>query len=100
VDNYEHDPELAADLSRVDGVLADPPRSGLRAYLDNLESLRREARPRWFLYLSCYAPTLVSDVARLYELGYRAKRMELLDQFPQSPHAEWLCLLERENVSS
>ena len=92
---HRFNPELVADLGGVDGVLADPPRSGLRAFLDNLDSQKPEARPRWFLYLSCYAPTLVSDVARLYGLGYRAARVELLDQFPQSPHAEWLCLLER-----
>jgi tRNA/tmRNA/rRNA uracil-C5-methylase (TrmA/RlmC/RlmD family) len=68
-------------------VLADPPRSGLRGFIDALAE--RAGRPQ-IVYVSCHAETLAADAARLAALGYRVAGLEGVDQFPQSPHGEWL----------
>ncbi|MDJ0840648.1 MAG: hypothetical protein QNK37_29325 [Acidobacteriota bacterium] len=86
---------LKQHLAGIDAILADPPRSGLRGFVDNLAALEPQDRPRRFLYISCFDRSLVTDIAALYNLGYRLKRMEGLDQFPQSSHCEWAALLTR-----
>jgi 23S rRNA (uracil1939-C5)-methyltransferase len=89
---------VAADVHRAAGlgplidaaeaVLADPPRSGLRGFVDALAA--RERRPAHLVYVSCHADSLAADAARLAAIGYAAARVEGVDQFPQSPHVEWL----------
>ncbi len=82
-------------LERHDLLVADPPRSGLRDLVFALESLPRKTRPRHLLYVSCFAPTLVQDAAALGALGYVPTRAVGVDQFPQTPHCEWVTLFER-----
>jgi 23S rRNA (uracil1939-C5)-methyltransferase len=89
---------VAADVHRAAGlgplidateaVLADPPRSGLRGFVDALAA--REQRPAHLIYVSCHADSLVADAARLAAIGYAPLQVEGVDQFPQSPHIEWL----------
>ncbi|MBO1321096.1 hypothetical protein [Acanthopleuribacter pedis] len=86
----------AALISDHDAVFADPPRSGLRGFPQFLGATPRAERPRYFLYLSCFAESLTVDVAALGKLGYRPQRVVGIDQFPQSKHAEWLVLLQRD----
>ena len=83
-------------LEGVRGILADPPRSGLLQFPELLSGMSREALPKHFIYLSCLAESFVTDVAALYALGYRLRSLVGIDQFPQTPHAEWLGALERD----
>lgn len=90
---HRRDDHLAPLVSGYGGILADPPRSGLRGFLTMLAGVPPVSRPGYFVYVSCFAQTLASDCAELYRLGYRLERLQGLDQFPQSPHCEWLATL-------
>ncbi len=74
-----------------DVLLLDPPRAGAPGVLAELAP----ARPRGVVYVSCNAQALARDLRPLRATGYRITRLEVLDMFPQTPHAEVLCVLER-----
>ena len=76
----------ANQLPDVDGVLADPPRSGLRKFVDVLA----KNPPREVIYVSCFAESLLADAEKLKSLGYRVSGARGVDQFPQTPHCEWI----------
>lgn len=73
------------------GLLVDPPRAGLRQMLEVLAAA--DERPRALIYVSCFTDVFVQDVERLRELGYQVADLVGVDQFPHSPHAEWVALL-------
>lgn len=77
-----------AELNGVDILFVDPPRSGLKAFIDPLATISKLDRPKNVVYVSCFAESFCADAKRLTELGYQATRMTLVDQFPQSPHFE------------
>lgn len=77
-------------LPGVEALLADPPRSGLRGLVDALAEVPPARRPRQLVYVSCFDRALARDAARLAELGYGLDAIAGLDQFPQSPHVEWV----------
>ena len=89
--------QLAAAL-RKEGVsggglaaVVNPPRKGLDpAVIDAL----LEARPGRIAYLSCAPRTLIRDLIRLTDGGYRVARVELFDMFPQTEQVETLVMLE------
>lgn len=83
--------ELAA--LRPDAVVLDPPRSGLPA--DCAGPLAGLGAER-IAYLACDPATLARDLALLVREGYRLRRVEGFDLFPQTPHVEALALLERD----
>lgn len=93
---------LAADAEEVvpariddipDCVLMDPPRAG--ASLSLLEGVTK-LNARRIVYLSCDPATLARDIARLSDRGYRLRRIQGFDLFPQTPHVEVLASLVRE----
>ena len=75
---------------RPDLVIMDPPRTGVDSRL--LEALK-DLRPERILYVSCDPATLARDIERLH--GYVLKTARPVDLFPQTPHVESVCLLER-----
>ena len=75
-----------------DVVLVDPPRAGLAP--ECVQELARLEVNRLF-YLSCDAPTLARDLARLCEAGYKVRRLQPFDMFPQTAHLETLVELTR-----
>lgn len=77
--------------ARPDVVLMDPPRRGLGTRITN--PLLASPPPR-ILYLSCDPSTLVRDLVPL-ATRYDIRRAILFDFFPQTPHIETLCWLER-----
>lgn len=77
---------------RNQGVLVNPPRSGLQKFLDPLFGRPQEERPRDFVYMSCFLESFVQDGSKLKELGYEIQKLSIVDQFPQSPHFEILSL--------
>lgn len=86
---------IQMDFSSYDCVLANPPRSGLMSFIDSLETLSDSKRPRSFIYMSCFPESFAVDAKRLYGLGYQIKKLNIVDQFPQTEHFELIALLER-----
>ncbi len=76
---------------RPDLVLVDPPRRGLGPRIT--DPLLASPPPR-VLYLSCDPSTLVRDLVPL-ATRFDLRRVMLFDFFPQTPHIETLCWLER-----
>ena len=76
-------------LEGATGALVDPPRSGLGPAV---HALIHHA-PTWVLYVSCDAGSLVTDLRAMADAGYQVESVEGVDQFPHSPHGEWVTLL-------
>lgn len=84
--------DLFQDLpkDKAYGLLADPPRSGLMKLMDLMEE--GAMAPKVLVYVSCFTESLKQDAHRLQRLGYRLQSLSLVDQFPHSPHVEWVSL--------
>lgn len=88
--------KILQDFSQFDGVLANPPRSGLMNFLNPLEELSPSQRPSFFIYMSCFPESMALDMERLQKFGYEITELAILDQFPQTNHYEVLGLLQRK----
>lgn len=91
-------PELVASSYHghpVELIVCDPPRSGLGTFLGGLATLSKRLRPAHLVYVSCHPEALAKDAARLGELGYRLRSLRGVDQFPWTPHAEWVARFSR-----
>lgn len=91
-------PALVAATHRkgpVDLLVCDPPRSGLGSFINGLAALSRRLRPRHIVYVSCHPEALARDVEGLAPLGYALRSLRGVDQFPWTPHCEWVARLER-----
>jgi len=84
-------PYGAAELSRLGGVVLDPPRAGAAA---QVAELAKSFVPR-IAYVSCDPATLARDLRTLVDGGYRIVRIHPIDQFLWSAHVEAVALLER-----
>ncbi len=82
------------DFRSYDGVLVNPPRSGLGNFLKPLFSLELSNRPRDFIYMSCHLESFLKDICQLKDLGYQPQQISIVDQFPHSPHFEILSLFQ------
>ncbi len=74
-----------------DVVILDPPRAGAQAVIPQLLI----TRPKAIAYVSCNPPALARDIRPALAAGYRIARLVVFEMFPQTPHAEVLCLLTR-----
>ncbi|QDK37842.1 class I SAM-dependent RNA methyltransferase [Bdellovibrio sp. NC01] len=88
--------KILNDFTEFDGILANPPRSGLMGFLDPLEKLNLQDRPKFFIYMSCFPESMAADLVKLKNFGYEMKECVIVDQFPQSTHFEVLSLLQRK----
>jgi tRNA/tmRNA/rRNA uracil-C5-methylase (TrmA/RlmC/RlmD family) len=96
VEVHERRVELSAALCRrlaPDVVVLDPPRTGLPA---RAVAALAALGARRIVYLSCDPATLARDLAGFRKRGYRLRRVEGFDLFPQTPHVEALAVLEAE----
>jgi 23S rRNA (uracil1939-C5)-methyltransferase len=80
----------AYNFSAEEGVLVNPPRSGLIKFLDPLFETSPESRPQDFIYMSCHPDSFLADAEKLFQLKYSPQDISLVDQFPHSPHFEIL----------
>jgi 23S rRNA (uracil1939-C5)-methyltransferase len=76
---------------RVDTVVADPPRAGLK----DLTSLIARLGPERIVYVACEPASLFRDLAAFRSLGYSPSRIAALDLFPQTAHLELVATLVR-----
>lgn len=79
-------------ISKVDCVIADPPRNGLREAAGQIAGLNT---PR-ILLVSCDPSTLARDLTTFTSgtsSRYRVERIHLIDMFPQTYHLETVVLL-------
>jgi 23S rRNA (uracil1939-C5)-methyltransferase len=95
VNLHAKNPKVAELFVDKDLVLADPPRSGLGQSLDVLALVPK--LPDTFIYISCYPESFLLDIEKLEKMGYRVKKVEAVDQFPQSKHVEIIGMLELTN---
>jgi 23S rRNA (uracil1939-C5)-methyltransferase len=76
---------LAQRIPAPDLVVVDPPRAGLGR---DVTTILGKLRPPRITYVSCDPATLSRDLAALLESGYRLRKMQLVDLFPQTFHLE------------
>ncbi len=85
--------EKASDINEIveDVVVVDPPRSGLDS-----TTIKRilDSRIERLIYVSCNPITLARDINILKD-KYNLVGMSLFDMFPNTSHAECVCLLEK-----
>jgi 23S rRNA (uracil1939-C5)-methyltransferase len=92
-DAAEATARLRAAVGAVDIVTLNPTRKGAStAVLEAIAGLR----PRRVVYVSCDPRTLVRDLERLAEGGYRTVRVRPFDMLPQTDHVETVSLLTRD----
>lgn len=88
--------DVATEVSKLqikpDVIIIDPPRSGVhpKALRDILSFNAKE-----LIYVSCNPKALVSDLTTLKSAGYKVLTTIGVDQFPNTPHAECICLLKK-----
>ncbi|MFK8139208.1 MAG: RsmD family RNA methyltransferase [Bdellovibrionales bacterium] len=87
--------DLLNYFKETDVMVVDPPRSGLKASLDILESLNDLDKPKKIIYMSCHGKSLVGDLQRLVQQGYKIIKTQALDQFVGSEHCEYLVTLDK-----
>ena len=84
-DDLLHNRKIIPDI-----VMVDPPRKGLDdKTVENILAMR----PKRLVYISCNPATLVRDLAKMEEL-YTIKRIEPVDMFPFTSHAECVAVLQ------
>lgn len=88
--------KLLLDFSQFDLILANPPRSGLKNFLDPLSRLQKEQRPEVFVYMSCFPESMMTDLQVLVQQGYQIEELKIVDQFPQTKHYEVLAFLRKQ----
>lgn len=75
---------------KLDAVIVDPPRAGVRQGLDVLMALAK----RSIVYCSCNLASLTRDLRILQAQGWQLEQLTGFDMFPGTVHLEavaWLC---------
>lgn len=95
-----HRKGLLEHLENSDVVLVDPPRSGIPGLLGDFVHLPKEQLPKYFVYVSCFRETFESDAKILTDSSYKISKLVGVDQFPHSPHCEYVALFTRSDAPS
>jgi 23S rRNA (uracil1939-C5)-methyltransferase len=74
-----------------DTIVLDPPRQGAKEIMEALSS----SPAHRIVYVSCDPATLARDLKTLAARGWRLAETAVLDMFPNTPHVETVCALER-----
>ena len=86
-------PKLYRQGIRANVVVVDPPRAGCTEVV--LETFAN-MKPEKIVYVSCNPASLARDMAVLAKLGYKAKKVQPVDMFPNTSHVETVILLSRK----
>ena len=84
--------QLAAEGTKPDVIVVDPPRKGISA--DVIDAIV-EMLPKKVVYVSCDPATLARDVKILCERGFTLTHAEAVDLFPRCSHIETVVSLIR-----
>ena len=85
--------QLTKDLPRIDLMVLNPPRKGIKAAA--LEAVLAAGAPR-IIYVSCEPRSLARDLDRLVAANYRVEQIQPFDMFPQTEEVETLVLLRKK----
>lgn len=88
-------PDHQAWWSIYDAVLLDPGRLGAKNLCQKIGELNAQR----IVYVSCQTDTLIRDLKAIQQQGYRLKRAQLFDMFPNTYHIECLVLMEKIQLS-
>ena len=81
----------AIDDVRPDVLIVDPPRTGLSK--EALSGAIHLQAPT-IVYVSCDVATLARDSRKLLDGGYRVRRIDAFDLFPNTPHVECVAVFD------
>jgi len=88
--------DVLEEIEKVKGdydvVILDPPRAGITP--ESLEKIIN-INPKKFVYISCNPKTQVDNLKTFIERGYKVKKYEIFDQFPNSRHVETIALIQK-----
>ncbi|MDB5440465.1 MAG: methyltransferase [Caulobacteraceae bacterium] len=84
-------PVLAADLTRLEALVLDPPRAGA---LEQIGEIARSKLAR-VAYVSCNPATFARDARILIDAGFKLECVKPIDQFLWSAHVELVGLFSR-----
>ncbi len=90
-------PHLVQRGWRADVVVMNPPRKGCGKIVC---ASAAKLGPRRIILVSCDPATMARDVSTLAEHGYRARRVQPVDMFPQTWHVEAVAVCERPRAAS
>ena len=88
--------QLTKDLPRIDLMVLNPPRKGIKAAA--LEAVLAAGAPR-IIYVSCEPRSLARDLDRLVAANYRVEQIQPFDMFPQTEEVETLVLLRKNDAT-
>ena len=77
---------------KPDILILDPPRAGVG---EKTITKLVKYNTKNIIYVSCNPKTLMTDLIKFGEFGYRLVRCSVVDMFPITPHLEVVCLLEK-----
>lgn len=89
--------QLTKDLPRIDLMVLNPPRKGIKAAA--LEAVLAADAPR-IIYVSCEPRSLARDLDRLVAANYRVEQIQPFDMFPQTEEVETLVLLRKNDATA
>ena len=84
--------QLTKDLARIDLIVLNPPRKGIKPAA--METLLAAGAPR-IIYVSCEPRSLARDLEKLVGANYRISRIQPFDMFPQTDEVETVALLSK-----
>jgi 23S rRNA (uracil1939-C5)-methyltransferase len=84
--------EAYRTLGQVDSIVLNPPRKGVQAAA--MEAILAVNAPK-IIYVSCETNSLARDLDKLINQGYRIRRLQPFDMFPQTEQVENVVLLEK-----
>lgn len=103
LNNLDNCSFIAGDVAKViqdlkdnpDVIILDPPRPGVHPKaLDYV--IKFDAKE--IVYVSCNPKTLMVDLRKLIDSGYKIERVKGMDMFPMTGHLECVVRLERKHI--
>ena len=87
--------DLAGKGEMVDVVILNPPRAGSdEVFLSSMCKLK----PEKIIYISCNPETLARDLEYIEKKGYKTKKIQPLDMFPQTNHVDCIALIQKKTI--